>query len=48
MKKKKGNKMRKAIETAAMAMVKMEVNSTCPFTIYQPELPEAVQKLRRK
>lgn len=48
MKKKKENKIKKAVEAAAMAMVTMEVNSTCPFTIYQPELPEAVQKLRKK
>ena len=48
MKNKKKNLMKRSAEAVAMAVVKIEVNSTCPFTIYQPELPDAVQRLRKK
>ena len=37
----------KVIHAAAMVMVKAEVNSTCPFAVYQPKLPESVEKMRK-
>ena len=27
---------------------RQEVNSTCPFAVYQPKLPESVEKMRKK
>lgn len=46
MKKQKKNKT--MLERMALAVATVEVNTTCPFTIYQPKLPEALQKQRKQ
>ena len=38
----------KVLSTVAKAAVLIEVNSTCPFAVYQPKLPESVEKMRTK
>ena len=38
----------KVLSTVAKAAVLIEVNSTCPFAVYQPKLPESVEKMRKK
>nr|WP_317361946.1 cyclic lactone autoinducer peptide [uncultured Blautia sp.] len=38
----------KAVKTLAKIAVKTEVNSTCPFAVYQPKLPKSVENMREK
>lgn len=38
----------KVLSTVAKAAVLIEANSTCPFAVYQPKLPESVEKMRKK
>lgn len=48
MKKTQKKIMEKAIQKFAQATISLEVNSTCPFAVYQPNLPKSVEKLRKK
>lgn len=48
MKKQILKKVGKVVNAVANAAVKMEINSTCPFTVYQSKLPESVEKMRKK
>lgn len=45
---KKANKMAdKLLAKVALAVTKANVNSTCPFMLHQPKLPEKAKKLRK-
>ena len=44
---KKHNRLKKIIEKIAIRAAISEVNTTCPFINYQPEIPKAVKKLRK-
>lgn len=37
----------KIIAKAALAVAKVNANSTCPYTFYQPKIPKTVKKLRK-
>lgn len=48
MKKETLKKVGKVMNVVANAAVLLEVNSTCPFALYQSKLPESVEKMRKK
>jgi cyclic lactone autoinducer peptide len=35
------------IAKIALAVTKANVNTTCPYSLYQPKLPETAKKLRK-
>jgi cyclic lactone autoinducer peptide len=39
--------LKKAIAKIALTVTKANVNSTCPYHIYQPKIPESAKKLRK-
>lgn len=41
-------KCSKAVAGLALAVTKQNVNSTCMFVMYQPELPENAKMLKKK
>jgi cyclic lactone autoinducer peptide len=40
-------KLSKTIAKIALTITKANVNSTCPYHVYQPKIPEAAKKLRK-
>lgn len=40
-------KVNNLIAKTALAVTKANVNSTCPYSMHQPKLPEAAKKLRK-
>ncbi len=44
----KKNMLLKAAERVAYEVAKHYAHVTCPFFTYQPELPEAVKKLKKE
>ncbi|MDR0919795.1 MAG: cyclic lactone autoinducer peptide [Oscillospiraceae bacterium] len=45
--KKTNQKADKLLAKIALAITKVNVNSTCPFMLHQPKLPEKAKKLRK-
>lgn len=41
------NSVNEIISKAALAVAKVNANSTCPFLFYQPKVPKTVKKLRK-
>jgi cyclic lactone autoinducer peptide len=47
MKTKKTKLINTLIAKIALVVTKANVNSTCPYNLYQPKLPETAKKLRK-
>ncbi|MDR0918847.1 MAG: cyclic lactone autoinducer peptide [Oscillospiraceae bacterium] len=45
--KKETKKVNRLIAKVALAVAKVNANSTCPYFTHQPKLPEAAKKLRK-
>jgi cyclic lactone autoinducer peptide len=39
--------IKKVIAKVALTVTKANVNSTCPYYLYQPKIPESAKKLRK-
>jgi cyclic lactone autoinducer peptide len=47
MKKNNSKAMNSIIAKIALVVTKANINSTCPYTLYQPKLPKSAKKLRK-
>jgi cyclic lactone autoinducer peptide len=47
MKKNRAKAFNAVIAKIALVVTKANINSTCPYTLYQPKLPESAKQLRK-